>query len=88
MKSFLPIFWTIFIAELGDKTQLATLLFATDRQLNRWHVFLAAATALTLTSLMAVLVGDQLGRWVSPKVLKTLAGFGFIGIGIWTLWKG
>jgi putative Ca2+/H+ antiporter (TMEM165/GDT1 family) len=88
MKSLLPIFWTIFIAELGDKTQLATLLFATNKELARWQVFLAAAAALTFSSLLAVLLGEQLGRWVSPGILKTLAGLGFIGIGTWTLWKG
>jgi putative Ca2+/H+ antiporter (TMEM165/GDT1 family) len=88
MKAILTIFGTVFLAELGDKTQLATLLFATNKQLARWQVFIAAAAALTLSSLLAVLLGEQLGRWISPKILKTLAGLGFVGIGIWTLWKG
>jgi putative Ca2+/H+ antiporter (TMEM165/GDT1 family) len=87
MKALLPIFWTIFLAELGDKTQLATLLFATDKQLGRWQVFIASATALALSSLLAVLVGGQLGRWVSHGTMKILTGIGFIAIGIWTLWK-
>lgn len=89
MKAFLTIFGTVFLAELGDKTQLATLLFATEKQLSRWQIFLAAAGALVLSTLIAVFLGDQIARWVSPKLHKTLAGIGFIFIGIWTLlWTG
>ena len=88
MKALLPVFVSIFLAELGDKTQLATLLFATDKSLNRWQVFLAAAAALTLSSLLAVVFGDQISRFFSPKVLKTAAGVGFLAIGAWTLWRG
>lgn len=85
MKAFVMIFGTVFLAELGDKTQLATLFFATEKQLPSWQVFLAAAGALVLSTLIAVLIGDQVARWISPKVLKTLAGIGFIAIGVWTL---
>ena len=88
MKAMLPVFVSIFLAELGDKTQLATLLFATEKNLQRWQVFVAAAAALTLSSLMAVLVGEQITTFVSPRALKIVAGVGFIGIGVWTLWKG
>lgn len=88
MKALWPVFLSVFLAELGDKTQLATLLFATDKSLTRWQVFLAAGAALLLSTLLAVLVGEQLARWLSPKVLKTVAGVGFIGIGAWMLVKG
>ncbi|HKY62361.1 MAG TPA: TMEM165/GDT1 family protein [bacterium] len=88
MKELLTVFFTIFVAELGDKTQLATLLYATDRKIGPWQVFLAAAAALTLSSLLAVLIGGQLGQWISPKHLKIVAGLGFIAVGIWTLWRG
>jgi len=88
IKQILPVFISIFLAELGDKTQLATLLFATEKQLARWQVFLAAASALTLSSLLAVLVGGQISQWISPKALKILAGVGFIAIGAWTLMRG
>jgi putative Ca2+/H+ antiporter (TMEM165/GDT1 family) len=81
----LPIFFSIFIAELGDKTQLATLLFATDPKLSRVGVFVAAALALTVSSFLAVLLGDQIMRVVSPSLLHTLAGIGFIAIGLWIL---
>ena len=85
MRNLLPIFFSILIAELGDKTQLATLLFATDPQLSRAGVFLASAFALTVSSFFAVLLGDQIMRVVSPALLHALAGIGFIVIGLWIL---
>lgn len=85
MSSLLPIFFSILIAELGDKTQLATLLFATDPQLSRVGVFVASALALTVSSFLAVLLGDQIIRVVSPSLLQTLAGVGFLLIGLWIL---
>jgi putative Ca2+/H+ antiporter (TMEM165/GDT1 family) len=88
MNTLLTIFITIFLAELGDKTQLATLLYATDQKISRWEVFAAATAALALSSLLAVLIGGQIGQWVSPKHLKIAAGLGFIAVGIWTLWRG
>jgi putative Ca2+/H+ antiporter (TMEM165/GDT1 family) len=79
------IFVTVFLAELGDKTQIATLLFAADPRLNRLGVFIASAGALALSSLLAVLVGGQLALLVSPRLLKGIAGVGFLLIGLWTL---
>ena len=86
-KFFAIIFGSVFLAEMGDKTQLATILFATNRETNRWIVFLAAAAALVLSSALAVLGGDFLGRFISEKTLRILAGIGFILIGIYTLWR-
>ena len=80
-----PIFVTVFLAELGDKTQVATLLFAADPRLSRVGVFVASAGALILSSLLAVLVGGQLASFISPRLLKGLAGVGFVLIGLWTL---
>ena len=85
MSNFLPIFFSILVAELGDKTQLATLLFATDPKLSRVGVFVASASALTVSSFLAVLLGDQITRVVSPSLLQTLAGVGFLIIGLWIL---
>jgi putative Ca2+/H+ antiporter (TMEM165/GDT1 family) len=79
------IFVTVLLAELGDKTQIATLLFAADPRLSRFGVFVASAGALVLSSCLAVLVGAQLATVVSPRLLKGLAGVGFILIGLWTL---
>ena len=88
MKTLLPIFVSVFLAELGDKTQLATLLFATDQNLSRTGVFVAASAALVLSTLLAVVFGELIGRLVSPAVLQTVAAFGFITIGVWILFNG
>ena len=85
-RLFLTVFATVFVAELGDKTQLATLLFAADRDSNKWLVFAGAALALVATSALGVLAGGWLSRHVSEGVLHTVAGVGFIAIGAWTLW--
>lgn len=85
MKLLIWVFFTVFVAELGDKTQVATLLFATDQSLSRVAVFAAASTALVFASLLAVLLGAQIARFVPPATLKTVAGIGFIAIGLWTL---
>ncbi len=76
---------TIFIAEMGDKTQLATLLFSADRETNKWIVFAGSSTALVLAAALGVLVGAQLERFVRPQTLKLIAGAGFIVIGLWTI---
>ena len=80
-----PIFLTVFLAELGDKTQIATLLFATDQHVSKAGVFMASSGALVLSTLLAVIIGAQLPNFISPRTLKIAAGIGFIGIGIWVL---
>lgn len=85
MKGLLLVFLSVFVAELGDKTQLATLMFATEQNLNRMGVFVAASAALVFASLLAVLFGAQISRFVPPASLKVMAGLGFIAIGIWML---
>jgi len=84
-KVLLTVFISVFIAELGDKTQLATLLFAADRQVGKWTVFVGASAALVLASAIGVLAGALISQHVNPRHLHYLAGIGFIGIGIWTL---
>jgi putative Ca2+/H+ antiporter (TMEM165/GDT1 family) len=84
-KLFAATFGSIFIAELGDKTQLATLSFAAGGQ-SRLSIFLGSALALVCTSAIAVLAGEALARVVSPLLLKRLAGAAFVVIGAWTLY--
>lgn len=79
-------FVAVFIAELGDKTQLATLSFATGGS-SRWAVFVGAASALVLTSLIAVVAGEALTRVIPPKYLQRGAGVLFVAIGAWVLWS-
>ena len=75
-----------FLGQARDPvTQLATLLFATDPRLGPIGVFVAASAALMCSSLLAVLIGSQIPRFVSPVMLRAGAGCGFIAIGIWLL---
>ena len=85
MKALAMVFLSVFLAELGDKTQLATLLFAADQNLNRWAVFAAASAALILSSLIAVLFGAQISRLIPASTLRIAAGVGFVAIGLWML---
>ena len=84
-KTFALVFITVFLAEVGDKTQLATMLFASKQDASKWLVFIASSTALVLAAGIGVIVGSQLDRFVSPQTLKFVAGVGFIVIGAWTL---
>ena len=77
----------IALAEMGDKTQLATMLFAADKNTGKLTVFLGASLALIVTSAIGVLAGSVISQYVSEKTLHYLAGVGFISIGIWTLAK-
>jgi putative Ca2+/H+ antiporter (TMEM165/GDT1 family) len=85
LKLFAVVFGTIFVAELGDKTQPATLLYAADAENPKLTVFAASALALVLTSAIGVLAGSAVSQYVSPKVVSWIAGIGFIAIGLWIL---
>jgi len=86
LKIFFTTFVAIFLAELGDKTQLAILLLAADQGVNKLLVFLGAAAALVLASFIAVVLGCQLNHFISPKILKIVAGLGFMAIGLAIIW--
>jgi len=79
------IFGSILLAELGDKTQIATLLYATEKTVSPAVVFLAAAGALVVSTLLAVLFGSTITRFVPEKTLKLIAGIAFVAVGIWTI---
>ena len=85
MQQLLPIFLTVFLAELGDKTQLATLLFATDGKASPIGIFIAAAGALVVSTAIAVALGTFAERYLAMLPLKLIAGIGFIAIGAWTV---
>ena len=82
-------FWTTFsllvIAEMGDKTQLAAITLAAQTR-SPVSVFLGAALALTLVSLIGVAAGTLLGHYLPEKLLHTLAAVAFIVIGMLMLW--
>jgi Ca2+/H+ antiporter, TMEM165/GDT1 family len=73
LSTFFSTFITIFLAEMGDKTQLATLLLSAQSQ-SPWIVFLGAGTALIATSLVGVLLGRYLAKVLSPRTLDIAAG--------------
>jgi len=86
-KIFLTIFASVFLAELGDKTQLATMLFAADKEVSKYTVFLAASAALIVATAVGVLAGSLLSEYINEKYLNYFAGVGFIIIGAITLYK-
>jgi putative Ca2+/H+ antiporter (TMEM165/GDT1 family) len=85
MGPLITMFLTIFFAELGDKTQIATLLFAAERRDQALGVFIAAASALVLGTAISVTLGAYGGRWLQHVPLKLVAGIGFVVIGVWSL---
>jgi putative Ca2+/H+ antiporter (TMEM165/GDT1 family) len=87
IQQLITIFIAVFLAELGDKTQIATFSFAANPQYNKWVVLLGSCSALVLISLLAVLIGAKAGDFVNPKYLKLASGLLFIGIGLFTLIK-
>jgi Ca2+/H+ antiporter, TMEM165/GDT1 family len=84
IKVLLMTFGMIFLAELGDKTQLATLTFAAESK-SRLAVFLGSAGALVLTSLLAVLLGSVIARFVPTNYIKVAAGALFLVLGVWMI---
>lgn len=87
MQYLIPVFLTVFVAELGDKTQIAALLFASDQEHSAVGVFLAASAALVASTAIAVLVGNTAGQYLENVPLKLIAGLGFIAIGAWTIFE-
>ena len=85
LKVLFVVFGTVFLAELGDKTQLATVLFASKPSISLVTVFVGASLALILSSLIAVAAGSVISHYVDPRYLSYIAGAGFIIIGIWTI---
>ena len=86
-----PLFWTtfitVFLAEMGDKTQLAAMT-ATARSGAMLTVFLAASAALISATVIGVAVGEAAFKLVPGHIMKYLAGGVFIAVGIWVMLKG
>jgi putative Ca2+/H+ antiporter (TMEM165/GDT1 family) len=82
-------FWTtfgaLFLAEMGDKTQLAAITLAASTR-SPLSVFLGAAIALALVSLIGVAVGTVLGQYLPENILRKVAAAAFIVIGVLMLW--
>lgn len=87
MQGFLIIAVAVFLAELGDKTQIATLLFASDEKHHPYKVYLATVSALAVSTAIAVALGVAAERYLTAVPLKFLAGLCFVLIGLWTIWE-
>jgi putative Ca2+/H+ antiporter (TMEM165/GDT1 family) len=85
LKVFFTVFSAVFTAELGDKTQLATMLFAADREVSKWTVFWGASSALVVATAIGVIAGTVLSEFINERYLNYIAGTGFILIGAFTL---
>jgi Ca2+/H+ antiporter, TMEM165/GDT1 family len=81
LKLALSTFGLVFLAELGDKTQLATLSLAASGK-SRLAVFVGSAAALVVTSGIGVLVGEAVSRAVPPVWIQRVAGIAFVVMGI------
>lgn len=86
-KVLLTVFTSVLIAEMGDKTQLATMLFSSNQEVSKWTVFLGSSLALVVASAIGVLAGSLFSQYINEKYLHWAAGVGFIAIGMWTLLK-
>ncbi len=84
VKLLFTTFATIFLAELGDKTQLATLAFSAEGK-SRLAVFIGSAGALVLTSLLGVVFGAAIAKLIPPNLIKIGAGVLFLILGAWML---
>ena len=81
IKAILYTFFLVFIAELGDKTQLATMLLSAKSN-SVWPVFIGASIALVLSSLLGVIAGAYITKLIPPHVIQYAAGILFIIMGI------
>lgn len=87
-KLFVTVFGAIFIAEMADKTQLVTMLFAADKDVSKWTIFFGSASALVLASAIGVAAGALLSQFINARMMSMLAGAGFVVIGIFTFYHG
>lgn len=84
-QRWILIFSTVFVAEMGDKTQLATLLMSAQSP-SPWGIFFGSAGALVVASLLSVLLGEGLAQVIPRDLLQLIAGISFVGIGLYVLW--
>lgn len=81
LKLILTTFWLVFVAELGDKTQITTMLLVAEKK-ALWPIFLGAAAALVCSSLVGVFAGKIISRYIPPTVIQNVSAVAFIVIGV------
>ena len=87
LKVISTVFITIFLAEIADKTQFATLLFAADAERSKLAVFFGSALALVVASAIAVFAGALISRWIDETWMARIAGAAFVLVGVWTIFR-
>src|ERR1041384_7696843 len=80
-RVLLTTFGVIFLAEMGDKTQIAAMTMAAEKK-RPWEVFIAASLALTAVSAIGVIVGSMLSQYLPLDWIKRVAGAAFVIIGV------
>lgn len=78
-------FGMLFLAEMGDKTQLAVFTLVTQHK-QPLPIFLGASAALVAVTLVGTLFGDVVAKYVPQSLLQLIAGGLFVGIGVFVLW--
>ena len=86
LSAFITTFVTVFLAEMGDKTQLAVFGFA-SQNVSKWTVFIAASLGLIAATVVGVLAGAIVGKYISPVYIKYGSGALFIIIGLFIIFK-
>ncbi len=84
-SAFWATFSALFLAEMGDKTQLAAITLAAQTR-SPLSVFLGATLALALVSLIGVAVGTAIGQYLPENIIKRVAAIAFIVVGVLMLW--
>jgi len=87
LTAFFTVFISVFLAELGDKTQIATLLFATNTKATPLIIFLASAGALVLSSAIAVVAGTFAKKYLANIPLELISGIVFVIIGGFSIYS-
>jgi len=80
-KLFLTTFATLFVAELGDKTQLACMLMTAETR-KPWTVFLGSSLALVTVSFLGVMLASFVCQYISPNIIKKVAAVAFMFMGV------
>ncbi|APB33251.1 Putative membrane protein [Gloeomargarita lithophora Alchichica-D10] len=84
LKIFLGSFTTVLLAELGDKTQITTLLMTSSSH-QPWVVFSGSALALIVTSFLGVFLGQWLSQRLDPRRIEVISGLIFLLVALWLL---
>jgi len=86
-KTLVTVFWAVFMAELGDKTQLAVLGFSSSGK-SGWPVFLGASVALVCTTFLAVVVGERLASILPLTLVRRGGALLLVVVGVFIFFRG